>query len=424
MAAVTGRKGPFAGLLVILCLLGVSRAGAEAEKLGELIHRVDRGDVSGAVQRYRALYASPDPEGLRVLHEVALEILRVGAERVEPYERPPLAAVLALHDDPQAYTWLEADLDSPNRLVRQAAAVALAEIGSDRATTLLRDLYAEGGDSRLLALDVLARAGNRGAVDLFLRAMRAPDPRLRMAAMRGIGELRVADARSSLHDVWAENADPLLSGYAAYCLARLGDERAHEALAARLRDRRADTRDQAAALLGFLGDPGVAPSLRETLFDPSDFVRVSAIASLTRFRDASGLAVARRLLEHEEFSVRLAVATSFERMDYAVARPLVLEALRAEDPNVRAHALHAIREFEDLRSSDLVQRFLAAEQDEFVRTEALLVLGHVGDATALPELLDAIPGGQVSLRHAAAEGLVALTDRLARTPHAGDSHGP
>jgi len=415
------RRSAGAGWLVVASLLAAP--GAPAQPTGDgaaegVLGRVRAGDVAGAVRLYRERHAPTSPQGRRVLHAIALEMLRLGVDRAPAHEQAPLAAVLAAHGDPHGYEVLEDGLRSPNRLVRQSAAEALAGVGSDRTTAILRRLYAKGPDGRLLALDALARAGNREAVDLFLHAMRSGDPALRMAAMRGIGELRVAEARTALHEVWAEDRDPVLSGYAAYCLARLGDGRALEALKARLRAPRADARDQAAALLGFFEDPTLKPLLLETLFDPSDFVRASAIASLTRLQDGTGLPLARRLLEHSEFSVRLAVAASFERMDYSVARTLVREAVHSDDPDVRALALHAIRSFGDTDSLEWVRAALRHEPDEFVRTEALLTLGAIGDDSVLSPLLEALRQEHASIRHAAAEALVTLVDRLPETPHA------
>lgn len=416
------RSGRAAWLLPLLLLWAAPSAGAP--DVATLLEHVDRGDVSGAVQRYTRLYEPGEPEGLRALHELALRVLRAGLQDAGPYERNVLAGVLAAHGEPGALEVLERGLASSDHLVRQGAAEALGGLNSPAALSRLRRLFERGGDGRRLALRALAGAPRSAVLDLFLRALRSSDPSLRVMALRGLGRLRAPEAREPLRALWSDESRPLVAGYAAYCLAVLGDRPALAELKDRLRDPSPGTRDQAAALLGFVEDPSVAPLLREALYDPSAFVRSSASASLTRFHDRSGLPVADRLLQDSELSVRLATAASLGRMDYAVGRPLVLKALRSDDPNVRVQALDAIGKSRDAGAAGLVGEAVRHERDEFVRSEGLLVLGEIGGEPAADHLLRVLPDPRPTLRHAAAESLVLLTERLLAGRRGGDGSDP
>lgn len=397
---------------LLLLASEVASAAARAGPLAKLLERVDRGDLSGAVRHYQTLYETRSSAGLAALREIALHVLRTELGRTEIHERSEVAAVLASQGETEALEVLEESLTSTDQLVRQSAAESLGRVGTPAAVAALRRLYERGADGRRLALSALGRAPERSALDLFLRALRSSDPSLRVVALRGLGRLRAPEARDPLRVAWRRESRPLVAGYIAFCLAALGDGAALQELKSRLTDPNASTRDQAAALLGFVEDPSVAPLLREALYDPSVFVRSSASASLTRLGDRSGLSVASRLLQDAELSVRLAAAGSLSRMDYVVARPVVLEALRSADPNVRAQALDAVGKGGDGRAAELVWELVRRERDPFVRSEGLLVLGEIGREPAVDHLLHTLPDSRAHIRHATAESLVTLTERL------------
>ena len=102
-------------------------------------------------------------------------------------------------------------------------------------------------------------------------------------------------------------------------------------------------RDAIVGLLGSLDDPSVVPLLRTALpADSSELVRTTAAASLAHFKDASGLPLVQAALDHVDFRIRLAAAISFTRMDYNIAKPLVIQALSSRDSLVRSSAYQVI----------------------------------------------------------------------------------
>jgi HEAT repeat protein len=146
--------------------------------------------------------------------------------------------------------------------------------------------------------------------------------------------------------------------------------------------------------------------------DPSATVRTTAAASLTHFKDASGMPLLYQALEDVDFRVRLGVAIAMSRMDYATVKPLVIKALGSEDPLVRTNALKVVGESVDVSAASLVTEAANKERDRYVKSQALWTLGKIGDAQAVPLLLDMLAEQREEVRHSSAEALVMLSDRL------------
>lgn len=141
-------------------------------------------------------------------------------------------------------------------------------------------------------------------------------------------------------------------------------------------------------------------------------VRTTAAASLTHFQDASGLPLVEAALTHIDFRIRLAAAISLTRMDYAIAKPLVVVALASADPLVRANAYQVVGRHRDADLADEVAAAVSRETDLYTKAHGLWTIGRIGAAGSVSQLLDLLADEEESLRHASAEALILISDRL------------
>ncbi len=392
-------------------------AGASllAEEITPLVVRVEQGDVAGVVRDYRVRYEPSTPSGLVALRQIAVEVLHQGLSIDDPYERNAVAGILGKWGDPAALWVLSEALHSSDPMERRVAADILGDIATPGAVAILRRFYEEGPKGRFLALSALYRTRDRTALALYLDALNSPDAHLRVLGIRGLADLNVQEARAYLRSLLEQEADPFVGSNVACALALLGDPRGLKYLAAQLHNPRENVRDLVAGLLGSLSDPAAAPLLRKALQDVSETVRTTAGASLTRFKDPLGLPWVEKALKHPDFRVRLAAAISFARMDYETARPLILRSLASQDALVRAHAFKVIGENRDFSAASLVKEALRRETDPYVQSQGAWVLGQIGSTEEIPLLLDLLAKEQKEVRHASAEALVMLCDRLLKS---------
>lgn len=136
-----------------------------------------------AIQAARGLLASPSPGDSSAIHPQLLQH-RLGKIR-------SLALTAAVeHDLPSSTDWLERALLDDARCVREVARFELSKgAGAPRdfASWYRARLSATDPRLRVIALEGLAEIGTREDVPVFLPLLRAPNARVRAAAIAGIG---------------------------------------------------------------------------------------------------------------------------------------------------------------------------------------------------------------------------------------------
>jgi HEAT repeat protein len=388
-------------------------APASAEEVSPVALQAGEGDLPGAIAAYRKQYDQATPRGLVALRQLAIQVLRLGLRLGESHERNVVAGVLGKWGDPAALWVLDEALHSTEPMLRRTAADALGELATPGAVCVLRRLYYTDAEGRRLALSGLRRTGDKTALLCYLDAIASSDAALRAQGIGGLGELRTPAVLPSLRKLLKTEKDPLTGLSIAQALAAVGDRAGLAYLKAKLTDKQEQVRDSVAGLLGTLDDPSAVPLLRTAFSsDPSAMVRTTAAASLTHFKDPRGLSLLQEAMEDIDFRIRLGVAISLLRMDYATAKPLVVKALQSEDPLVRTNAFRVIGENTDHSAVPLVVEALGRETDRYVKSQALWTLGKVGDAGTVPLLVDLLAEEREEVRHSSAEALVMLSDRL------------
>ena len=399
-------------LLPLLLLVG-EMPFATASEEESAVDQARQGDLLGAVITYKARHDPTARHGLVTLQQLALEVLRLGLRLGDPHERNVVAGILGRRGDSAGLVVLGEALQSDRPMLRRTAADALGDMATPGAVGLLRRLYYTDSVGKRLALSGLRRTRDRTALLLYLDAVNSTDTRLRTQGAGGLGELRSAVASPVLHTLLKTEKDPIVAITLAWSLAAMGDATGFAYLTAKLSDASEQIRDAAVGLLGSLDDPSIVVLLRTALqSDPSEMVRTTAAASLTHFKDASGLPLVQQALEHVDFRIRLAASVSFTRMDYGTAKPLIVKALQSRDPLTRSSAYQVIGQNQDASVASEVIVAVGREQDLYAKTQGLWTIGRIGGAESVSQLLDMLAAEEETVRHASAEALVFISERL------------
>ncbi|MCY4387468.1 MAG: HEAT repeat domain-containing protein [Desulfurellaceae bacterium] len=400
-------------LLIFLLLLVSAPPFARATEDESAVDQAKQGDLLGAVATYKASHDPAGKRGLVALQQLALEVLRLGLRLGDPHERNVVAGILGRRGDSAGIVVLDEALQSGKPMLRRTAADVLGDMATPDAVGLLRRLYHTDSEGRRLALSGLRRTRDRTAHLLYLDAVSSADTRLRTQGAGGLGELRSAVASPVLHALLKTEKDPIVAVTLAWSLAATGDANGLAYLTAKLSDASEQIRDAAAGLLGSLDDPSIVGLLRTVLqSDSSEMVRTTAAASLTHFKDASGLPLVQQALEHMDFRIRLAAAVSFSRMDYETAKPLIMKALQYRDPLTRSNVYQVIGQNRDGSVVSEVIEAVGRERDLYAKVQGLWTIGRIGGAESVPPLLDMLAEEEETVRHASAEALVFISERL------------
>jgi len=401
------------GLAQLVALLCAPTALALAEDVSPVAVQAGEGDLEGAVAAYRKHYSLHTSPGLVALRQLAIQALRLGLRRADPHERNVIAAVLGRLGDPAALWVLDEAIHSDEPMLRRTAADALGDLATSGAVCVLRRLYYTDAEGKRLALSGLRRTKDKTALACYLDAIASQDPALRVQGIGGLGEIRDPTLVPTLRQLLKKEKDPLVGLTIAQALAASSDSDGLAYLKGRLSDKQEQVRDSVVGLLSALEDTHALPLLRVAFqSDPSATVRTTAAASLAHFKDPSGLPLLQEALDDVDFRIRLGVAIALERMDYATAKPLVVRAIRSEDPLVRTNALKVMGENADQSVLPLVLETVEQERDRYVKSQALWTLGKIGNVETMPVVIDLLTEEREEVRHSAAEALVMISDRL------------
>jgi HEAT repeat protein len=234
-----------------------------------------------------------------------------------------------------------------------SAARGLLAAGHAATAPLLALLESGDRPSRLGAVALLGRVGDRRAVP----------------ALRGI----------------LDEADAELVAAAVSALATLGDPRALDSLLPLFAHDQAAVRQAAIAAINAVGTGLVEPRVRECLADPRPAVRECAVRVAGYFGFDSCMAGILAALDDAEDSVRRAAIEQLPVTDHPQSAVRLGLAITSETPRNRAAAAHAARHLDEA-SLDTPLLAALADPDPWVRYFAAGSLGDRRQQTAAPAL--------------------------------------
>jgi HEAT repeat protein len=384
-AAVTDPEGSVrAAALEALCAC----LGTEDATLRDLLLAA-LSDPAPEVRRQAA-------EALRFGPPQALPALLAAANDPEPQVRLAVVIAMGSLQDAQAVDTLAARVfDEVDEEVRYYAVSALGELHDARATQHLISAFQTlslGQRVRWGALWALGERADSAALQLLCTALRDPDAEFRARAAESLANLpwdTPTDAERVLPQLLAAVRDPVaeVRRYACEALASMGDPLALPALAEALQDDDEAVRCAAITALGRIDGAGRVESILAALADPSWSVRLAAAEAL-RLPAGSAMPPAALAALHSfaaQPHLQVVLAQALARHGDPAFVPHLLDALTSAHPDARAGQVEALRAQPDARALAPMLGLLD-DVDESVRGEAALVLGALGDDTAIAPL--------------------------------------
>ncbi len=269
-------------------LAGVAFAliGCRATSMPAVEKMVASGDVSGAAHAV-SREGYKDPANLKSLQRFSILVLRQGLKEKDPYERCYAAAALAEGGEATGIPVLKAAFDAPETTLRMAAIDGLSEINDPASKALLKKLYGSASvvDKRVL-LDALGRNGDPEMTGLLLQAANSSDQVTRLTAVRALGKSRDRNVGPKMHELLAQNHDPLEAAEIARAMFQQGDATAmDETKYLAHHPSRPEVRAIAALALGEARDRSVVPELIKMMADVDADVRLATAVALSNYAD-------------------------------------------------------------------------------------------------------------------------------------------
>jgi len=288
----------------------------------------------------------------------------------EPRATDALARALPrLTDEWEVHTFLE----------------ALGEIGDPMAIPALRSVISDQPRFATRAAQVLGRIGNSDTTRELIAWLDSPDREIQVASAIALANLGEKAAVTNLLQAMKSGPQRDAKQNIVDALGIVGDAAAVPYLIEALKDSEEDVRAQAAWALGNIGDPVASEALRRTLKDSAFGVRFAAAFALAGMTNAAALPGLEALLSDQERRVRIAAACSLAFHGSERGLPQLTAALKRLDDWQRFGAVIALLRLNTPAARELA-RSAVQDRDAGVRKLASQAVDH-GPVTALTTTL-------------------------------------
>ncbi len=363
-------------------------------------------DAATLRARLLTLHAT-SPAERRALRADLLALIATG----EMPERALAAAGLGRVGDAHAVPALVQALADPAPLVQWQAAHALQALHAKALVPMDRPPLPQGSAFTRWQRSVLTALAD---------ALHDRSPDVRREAAFSLAEIADPSTVQALVAGAIESEDPVCweIGHALLQVVRTDPDRiadAHAVLVPALHAGDPWTRQVAAGLIAWLGNPGPLVPLLSLLHDPEVAVRRAACAALGQLQSsgASGALLGR--LADDDSGVRQEAALALGRIGDRYAVPALKQLLGDEVPAVRAAVAEALARIEGAVAQPVLLQVLR-DADPMPRLAAIRALGDVGGRQALRPLdacaRDRWTVGPVRLDEAAAAAGAAIRARM------------
>ncbi|WP_206956095.1 HEAT repeat domain-containing protein [Trinickia acidisoli] len=270
--------------------------------------------------------------------------------------------------------------DEAAEIRQEAASILGAWERDDVVDALCAALLDADDDVRAAAADSLSELKQASSGAVLQRWVRQPDPFVRRSVLRGLRELRCAEAFG--HALSAlDDDDATVRLEAVAVLGWLKDERALGPLAQRAAgDADAGVRRAAVGALGFApaADETTARALLAALRDDAWQVREEATATLGKLRTPSAVDPLVAALDDPYWQIQLRAVRSLGQIRNARAAPAVAALLTHPIGNLRREAALALGELRDTGTLPALRDALL-DSDPDVRKAARIAIAQIGE---------------------------------------------
>jgi HEAT repeat protein len=274
-----------------------------------------------------------------------------------------------------------------DRKIRIDAIRSLGEIGDSQAAgALIEALKDENNDIRRQAAMALGKIGEISAID----------PLKITLTYDVIGEVRQAAADALLQLGWKPGQDAASAAY--WFTIEKWNEciniglAAVEVLFGALRDEKSPVRQHAAEILGKIGQPSAVQPLSITLtYDHSASVRAAVAQALGELRDAGAVDTLVAALKDKDSSVRKNAAEALGKIGHANAVNPLISVLQGSDSELSRTAIVALGKIGDTNAVNPLIAILKSRYSNN-RDMAAMALGEIGDPGTVEPLISELVG--------------------------------
>lgn len=291
----------------------------------------------------------------------------------------------------------------------------IEEMGAAAVPDLVAALDDPDDRIRALAAELLGEIGERQAIPSLRAALEGEYDASVITTMReALSRLRDPDHIAELEAEIAAPA-PAIRAEAVRLLNKTRDPRVLPHLTAATSDPHPQVREAAVRALGYsqAGDPATVPYLIAGLEDDAPAVRIAAVAMLVRNRSGDpGIVPALVAAARDpEGRVRGAIIKALRELGDERAVPVLIAALGDPEARVREYAMRGLHKMTPpealLPLIDFARQYVAnGSRSWYWMVPA--TLGAIGDARAVPALLDIITYDDPDYRAAAFTALVEI----------------
>jgi HEAT repeat protein len=264
-------------------------------------------------------------------------------------------------------------------------------------------------EQRMQAVRQASATGDPQATDLLIEALRNPSRNVRDAAAEALTDHLRPPAMAPLLAAVADS-NTVVRRVSVRALAILDDPRATEALVDRmLNDADGNVRAPAAEALRGRSAPGLVDALCRAMLDRDDSVRIAALGSLHERQDPASVDAALLAVGDVHPTVRAGA----RELAIVLAGPATatnfVRALSTPNLQVTRFAAEALGRLKEPTATWPLVELLKTATDGNVRGAAAQALGEIGDARAVPALIDLLDSQDLALRETGRQALVRLT---------------
>ena len=410
-----------------------------AEALGRIGHKK-------ALKPLLKLLEKDEPElELKVIEALgrlgdssAVEAICAGLKSNNPEIRLITAkALLNFSDERAVKPLIDIIKKDKNLEIKRIAIMALGMTKSPYALKFLLDLYDRGLPELYRAiLEALIEMRSKKAIPAFLQSLASKEPDIKFLAVRGLGKTGHKKSIPPLLDMLGDK-DWRVKSETIRALGRLEALEALEELKVFLHHKRSYIRKVTVGALGNMGSPS-APLLKEALYDSHNYVRFKASEFLDKM-EWEPLAVEEKvhyyfakreyhkLLSEGEAGVSVllkGLGDSYSIIKEGVENfivslgdegtPLLLQATKREEPQVRAAGLKLLGELSIC--GDTIAGYLEDENSSVRRTAAGALRRFPPSPVIIEALKNALEDSDVGVRNTANKSLRKL-NRYKRDGH-------
>lgn len=408
---------------------------------------------------YSALIAALGDRDPDVRHAAVMALGELGDDRaVEALGRPVLledpfvnirwATVRAIGrlGDLSASKAVAKALDDPEWVVRNQALLVMSEfirqipgsIDGDQIKSLIRLLVITDDEVHSLVVEALARRRSRG-LDEMVEALHGPSPVVRAGVAEALGLSRDPRAVPPLVDAIH---DPVGAVRREACrgLGRLADQRAVEPLIVALGDADSTVARAAVDALGAIGTAAATPLCAALRRTTPKLHRRNIIIALGAIGDPSAIIPLLNNLSSTYYVVRSATISALSKYGHEVVDDLmsmvqtssvpidslIREIRQQSTKRLRLRAIRALGEIKNARATRPLRRLLGERDPEisattqkalsqigcaaWARHGAVIALGYIADARAVPAIIGALEDDSEYVRAEAARSIAKIGD--------------